>query len=118
MKLSTLIAASFISLTAPIQSYADTFSDAVAAFKDSHFSTAYGLFYGLVQKEHALAQLNIATMTAKGDGIIQSDKDALFWAWRARLAGTNQAIPIIQYLTSRTTQPLLCNKKYELPRPN
>lgn len=83
MKLSTLIAASFISLTAPIQSYADTFSDAVAAFKDGHFSTAYGLFYGLVQKEHALAQLNIATMTAKGDGIIQSDKDALFWAWRA-----------------------------------
>ena len=103
MKLSTLIAASFISLTAPIQAYADTFSDAVAAFKDGHFSTAYDLFYGLAQKEHALAQLNIATMTAKGDGIIQSDKDALFWAWRARVAGTNQAIPTIQYLTSRTT---------------
>lgn len=103
MKLSTLITASFISLTAPIHTFADTFSDAVAAFKDSDFSTAYGLFYGLAQKEHALAQLNIATMTAKGDGIIQSDKDALFWAWRARLAGANQAIPTIQYLTSRTT---------------
>lgn len=82
---------------------ADQFGDAVAAYKAADYSTAYGLFHRLAQREHAQAQLNIATLTARGDGIIQSDKDALYWAWRARLAGAAEAIPTIQYLTSRTT---------------
>jgi TPR repeat protein len=101
-KISTLFTL-FFALTPSSIGVADPFDDAVDAFKNGSFSTAYGLFYDLAQKEHALSQLNVATLTAKGDGIIQSDKDALFWSWRARFAGANQAIPTIAYLKSRTT---------------
>ena len=82
---------------------AGQFDTAVDVYKSGDLSRAYGLFHRLAERENGLAQLNVATMTAKGDGIIQNDKDALFWAWRARFAGASQAIPTLRYLITRTT---------------
>lgn len=50
---------------------------------------------------HGEAQFNLAVMLAKGDGILQNDQDALFWAWRARMSGVKRAVTLVDYLYTR-----------------
>lgn len=64
--------------------------------------TVYEAFFKLAQDGHGAAQLNLAILTAKGDGIIQNNRVALYWEWRARLSGETQAIQVIECLTAQT----------------
>lgn len=80
------------------------FEKAVEHYKAKQFQTAFAQFYELATDEHASAQVNLAIMFAKGQGVPQNDAHALFWAWRARFSGASQAIPIIEYLTHKTIE--------------
>lgn len=60
------------------------FEQAVERYKAKEFQIAFAEFYELATEEHASAQVNLAIMFAKGQGVPQNDAHALYWAWRAR----------------------------------
>lgn len=80
------------------------FEQAVERYKAKEFQSAFAEFYELATDEHASAQVNLAIMFAKGQGVPQNDAHALYWAWRASFSGASQAIPIIDYLTHKTIE--------------
>ena len=56
----------------------DTFGQAVRDYQSKNYTSAYRTFFKLAQNGHGAAQLNLAVLTAKGDGIIQNNRDALY----------------------------------------
>ena len=92
----------------------DAFDQAVQDYQNKNYTAAYGAFFKLAQDGHGAAQLNLAILTAKGDGIIQNNRDALYWAWRARLSGETQAISVVDYLTAQTLPQEHESVAYEL----
>lgn len=77
------------------------FETALDHLAQGHSSKAVAQFQLAAGTGHAEAQFNLAVMLAKGDGILQDDQDALFWAWRARMSGVKRAVTLVDYLNTR-----------------
>ena len=52
------------------------------------------------------AQFNLALLFDTGLGVPQNDREAIYWAWRARLAGVAQARSLLTKLAPQTTPAL------------
>jgi hypothetical protein len=77
------------------------FAQAMAAVDAGDPARAVAIFAGLADAGDPAAQLNLAVLTARGQGIVQHDADAAYWAWRARLAGLAAAVAVSDLLTDR-----------------
>ncbi|MFD1808748.1 hypothetical protein ACFSHQ_13390 [Gemmobacter lanyuensis] len=47
------------------------------------------------------AQFNLALIYHSGEGVPRNDREALYWAWRARIEGLPAAEPLIRMLTEQ-----------------
>ncbi|MGP3697159.1 sel1 repeat family protein [Rhodobacter sp. NSM] len=70
---------------------ADPFDAAVAAFRQGDPGRAAVLFKELAEAGEAEAQFNLALIYAEGAGLPQNPREALYWAWRAKLEGLSRA---------------------------
>ncbi|WP_052115348.1 SEL1-like repeat protein [Roseovarius mucosus] len=80
------------------------FGRAVALAQDGQAGAAVAIFADLAQAGHRAAQVNLAVMLARGQGVPQDDQAATYWAWRARLAGETRAIAVSDLLLERLTE--------------
>lgn len=87
--------------TPPEADGADPFDAALTAARDGRPDLAAALFADLARAGDGAAQMNLAVLMARGDGLPQDRAGALYWAWRARLSGRPEAAPLIDLL-SRT----------------
>ncbi len=95
-------AAVALALTGPVA--ADSFDEAMAAFKSGDLDRAVVLFRELADHNDGAAQANLAVLYAIGQGVPQNDQDAYYWAWRARFSGEKAAIEMISLLRERLTE--------------
>jgi TPR repeat protein len=58
---------------------APRWEDAIVAYGRGDYSTAFSVYYALASRGHAGAQSNLATMYANGQGVAQSDLQAVHW---------------------------------------
>lgn len=79
------------------------FARAMAAVESGDPARAVTIFSSLAHAGDPAAQLNLAVLMARGQGIVQHDADAAYWAWRARLAGLAAAVAVSDLLTGRLT---------------
>lgn len=77
------------------------FAAAMAAIEAGDAATAVALFGDLAAAGDPAAQLNLAVLTARGEGVPQNDAAAAYWAWRARLGGLAAAVSASDHLTGR-----------------
>jgi|GEM_PF-1114681 TPR repeat protein len=80
------------------------FGRAVAMAQDGQAGAAVAIFADLAQAGHRAAQVNLAVMLARGQGVPQDDQAAAYWAWRARLAGEMRAMEVSDLLLGRLTE--------------
>ena len=81
------------------------FGRAVALAQDGQAGAAVAIFADLAQAGHRAAQVNLAVMLARGQGVPQDDQAAAYWAWRARFAGETRAMDVSDLLLNRLTEP-------------
>ena len=79
---------------------ADPFDAAIAAFRAGDAGRAAVLFKTLAEAGEAEAQFNLALLYAEGAGLPQNPREALYWAWRAQIAGIPRAEALSQRLTA------------------
>lgn len=84
----------------------DALSAAAAAIRDGRTAEAAVLYRDLAEKGDGAAQYNLALLYLTGRGVPQSHRDALFWAWKARLSGVNKAPALIARMANLTTPDL------------
>lgn len=81
-----------------------TFDDAVLSYKMGDKARSASIFRDLAGAGNVEAQFNIAVLFAKGEGVPQNHKLALYWAWRARLAGLTDAVALVEHLSPKVTE--------------
>ena len=81
----------------------DAFDRALQLAREGQGARAVMLFRELSHDGDAAAQINLAIMQARGLGVPQDDREAAYWAWRARLAGEPRAEPVSALLLTRLT---------------
>lgn len=86
--------------------HATTFARAIKAARAGDTSTAAALFLPLARAGEPKAQFNLALLYYDGRGLPQNHAEALYWAWRARLAGRPEAETLIARLTDAATPDL------------
>ncbi|MCE6970713.1 sel1 repeat family protein [Cereibacter sphaeroides] len=86
MRLAVLLC---LALAAPAA--ADPFAEAVAAFRKGEAGRAAVLFRQLAEAGDAEARFNLALLYAEGAGLPQNPREALYWAWLAKLEGVEPA---------------------------
>lgn len=79
------------------------FDQAVDLARQGQAAAAAAMFADLSHVGNRAAQVNLAVMQARGQGLPQDDQAAAYWAWRARLAGETRAIPLSDLLLERLT---------------
>lgn len=79
---------------------------AIATLRDGRAPEAARMLLDLAQAGGAEAQFNLGLLYAEGIGVPQNDREALYWGWRARLAGVPAALALIERLADRATPPL------------
>ena len=57
----------------------DNFQDAVDAYFNKDYKTAYELWLPLAKRGHVYAQSNLGVMYQKGQGVAQDDQEAVKW---------------------------------------
>ncbi|RHZ93349.1 sel1 repeat family protein [Cereibacter sphaeroides] len=82
------------------QTGADPFAAAIAAFRAGDAGRAAVLFKTLAEAGEPEAQFNLALLYAEGAGLPQNPREALYWAWRAQIAGIPRAEALSQRLTA------------------
>lgn len=82
---------------------ADTFEDAVAAYKAGQTAEAARTFITLAELGNAAANFNLAFLYLRGEGVPQSDRQAYYWSWMARLGNVNSAKAMVALLEDRLT---------------
>src|SRR6056297_1647040 len=80
------------------------FDVALGFARDGESAAAAALFQDLARAGDRAAQMNLAVMLARGQGIPQDDKGAAYWAWRARLAGELRAAALSDHLLTKLTK--------------
>ena len=63
--------------------FAGDLDDGVAAYRRHDYATAFAKFKGLAAQGDSSAQSNLGLMYAKGEGVAQDYKQALFWYGKA-----------------------------------
>lgn len=102
--IAALSASVMLSAPLPVWAVEDDFTRAVTAYKDGNPMIAVRIFRTLAVAGDAHAQMNLSLLLLRGEGVPRNDKEALYWAWRARFAGTTQAITLVETLTPAVTQ--------------
>lgn len=82
------------------------FARAIAAARAGDTGTAAALFLTLARDGNAEAQFNVALLYYDGRGLPQNHAEALYWAWRARLAGRPEAPALIARMAEAATPDL------------
>jgi TPR repeat protein len=70
---------------------AAAFAAAVAAYRAGEPGAAFAQFLILARQDMPQAQFNLALLFRAGEGVPQNRREALYWAWRARIGGLPQA---------------------------
>lgn len=102
---AVLLAASPVSA----QTSDQLFADALSAHKAGQLSTAATIFRRLADSVHGDAQYNLAVLYYNGEGVLQSDRAAYYWAWMSRFYGVSEASVIVNLLEKKLTR----EAKYE-----
>lgn len=84
----------------------DSLSHAAAALRDGRAAEAAAMYQDMAETGDGPAQYNLALLYLTGRGVPQSHRDALFWAWRARLSGVDKAPALIARMAEVTTDDL------------
>lgn len=84
----------------------DVLADAAAAIRDGRPAEAAALYRSLAEANDGPGQYNLALLYLTGRGLPQSHRDALYWAWRARLSGVPEAPALIARMAGVTTPDL------------
>lgn len=71
--------------------FGPTFGEAVAAYRAGDAGAAFAQFLILARQDMPQAQFNLALLFRAGEGVPQNRREALYWAWRARVGGLPQA---------------------------
>lgn len=74
------------------------FDAAVAAYRTGDVGAAFAQFLILARAEMPQAQFNLALLYRQGEGVPQNRREALYWAWRARIGGVGQAGALVSGL--------------------
>ena len=82
------------------------FARAIAAARAGDTGTAAALFLPLARNGDPQAQFNLALLFYDGRGLPQNHAEALYWAWRARLAGRPEAQALIARMADAATPDL------------
>ncbi len=90
----------------PAAAESPAFSQAIAAARAGDTGTAAALFLPLATSGDAAAQFNLALLYYDGRGLPQNHAEALYWAWRARLAGRPEAAALIARMADAATPEL------------
>lgn len=77
------------------------FDEALILARTGSTADALSMFSRLAERGHAPAQINLAVLLARGQGIPQDDQRAAYWAWRAWLSGEPRAAKLSSYLLTR-----------------
>jgi len=80
------------------------FDTALELAHSGQWAVAVAMFRQLARAGDAAAQVNLAVMQARGQGLPQDEAAAAYWAWRARLAGETRAAGLSDHLMTRLTQ--------------
>ena len=80
------------------------FDTALELARSGQGAVAVAMFRQLAQAGDAAAQVNLAVMQARGQGLPQDEAMAAYWAWRARLAGETRAVGLSDHLMTRLTE--------------
>ena len=94
-----LLAAAAMVLADDIALRADDFDDAIAAYRSGLPGLAAKTFHALAEEGDSDAQFNLALLYSEGSGLPQSQREALYWAWRAHLGGVPRAGLLIARLS-------------------
>lgn len=84
----------------------DALAAAAAAIRDGHPAEAAVMYRDLAEAGDGSGQYNLALLYLTGRGVPQSHREALFWAWRARLSGVAEAPALIGRMAAVTTPDL------------
>ncbi len=85
-------------LAVPAAVLADPFDAALQAAAEGRHGEAAAVFHGLAMAGDSEAAYNLALLFATGRGMPQNDTEALYWAWRARLADVRAASALLDRL--------------------
>lgn len=81
-------------------------SEAVTAIREGRAAEAAALYRKMATDGDGAAQFNLGLLYFAGRGVPQSHRDALYWAWRARLSGVAAAPALIAKMADVTTPAL------------
>lgn len=79
---------------------------AIETLRAGRAPEAAQMLLDLARAGQAEAQFNLGLLYAKGFGVPQNDREALYWGWRARLAGVPAARALIDNLAEKATPAL------------
>lgn len=79
---------------------------AIATLREGRAPEAAQMLLDLARSGRAEAQFNLGLLYAEGIGVPQNDREALYWGWRARLAGVPAARALIEKLADKATPAL------------
>ena len=102
----TAAAAATLLLCAQTAQAAPDLSSALGELRAGRAPEAAQIMLGLASAGSGEAQFNLALLYTKGLGVPQNDREALYWAWRARLSGLSQAQAMLQSLADKATPDL------------
>ena len=85
---------------------APTLASAMADLRAGRAPEAAQTLLTLARAGGAEAQFNLALLYAEGIGVPQNDRESLYWAWRARLAGIPAAQALITKMEPTATPDL------------
>ena len=78
--------------------YANELSDALTAYEQGDYQSAFSQLSSLAEQNNTEAQYNLAFMYFSGDGIPNNDIEAVHWFEKAAKSGHAQAQDILAYL--------------------
>lgn len=79
---------------------------AIETLRAGRAPEAAQMLLDLARTGEAEAQFNLGLLYAEGIGVPQNDREALYWGWRARLAGVPAARALIDKLAEKATPAL------------
>ena len=91
LALNHTIVAILLILSLAVQVAADPLEDAIVAYNRGEYATALRLFQQLADKGSAIAQFNVGTMYANGQGVRQNYVEAVKWYGLAANQGSADA---------------------------
>jgi TPR repeat protein len=92
--------------TPTVATSAPTLANAIAELRAGRAPEGAQILLTLAKSGNAEAQFNLALLYSQGVGVPQNDRESLYWAWRARLAGIAAALALITSMEPATTPEL------------